>query len=171
MKIFPVLFAFLTTSAIGQSLPPPTQADLVPSTQMVTNEAHPIPDISARGLGKFKDIFDKAKKKGGDKGAEAIYPAINLTIWVLRMSKNPEAKKPEDKIAKKKGKDKKKDEKELTENKTLSKKKFKFKSPKKSDGKSKGGVVVVSSMAPTGPKAPLLIIGGLFILAVPLMVH
>ncbi|OAT13696.1 hypothetical protein BDBG_08847 [Blastomyces gilchristii SLH14081] len=153
MKILPVLFAFLTASAVGQSISPPTQANLSPTTQEVTvDEA--LPNISARGFGKFKNIFDKVKK-GGDKG------------------KKSKDKKPKDKPEKKKSEDKKKDEKELTESKTLSKKKFKFKSPKKSDGKGKGGggAVVVQSMAPTGLKAPLLFIGGLFILTTPLMVH
>ncbi|PGG99533.1 hypothetical protein GX51_06273 [Blastomyces parvus] len=146
MKILRALFLFLTAAAVGQSISPPTRADLAPSTQEVTvDEAHPIPDISARGLGKFKNIFDKVKEKGDDKG-----------------------KKPKEKTESKKGEDKK-DGKDLTESKMLSKKKFKFKG-KKGKGKGKGGGGgggEAESMAATGPKAPLLFVGGLLAMAVP----
>ncbi|KLJ13616.1 hypothetical protein EMPG_11452 [Blastomyces silverae] len=186
MKILPALFAFLAASAVGQSISPPTQADLAPSTQEVTvDEARPIADISARGFGKFKDIFDKVKKKGGHKGKkpkdkkpkekkpEDNKPKDNKPKEKKPEDNKPKDNKPKDEIEKKKGEDKKKDEKEQTESKTLSKKKFKFRGPKKGKGKGKGGGGGgdVESMGATSPKAPLLFIGGLFILTAPLMIH
>ncbi|QSS66071.1 hypothetical protein I7I51_06922 [Histoplasma capsulatum] len=102
--------------------------------------ARPVSDVSARGLAKLKDIFDPLKKIEGDK------------------DEKPKGK-PEN------GKDKdKENEKGSTDRKTSKKKKkFKLKDKPKQGG---GGI----STAATGPKTPLLFLGALFVLVLPLMV-
>ncbi|EEH05954.1 predicted protein [Histoplasma capsulatum G186AR] len=152
MKVVTLCLTLLAAFAAVRSISIPigsqlTGANLIKSTMEhgFDNKtpfviARPVSDVSARGLAKLKDIFDPLKKMEGDK------------------DKKPKGK-PEN------GKDKdKENEKGSTDRKTSTKKKkFKFKDNPKQGG---GGI----STAATGPKAPLLFLGALFVLVLPLMV-
>ncbi|EER41858.1 predicted protein [Histoplasma capsulatum H143] len=139
MKVITLCLTLLAAFAAVRSISIPigsqlTGANLIKSTMETPFViARPVSDVSARGLAKLKDIFDPLKKMEGDK------------------DKKPKGK-PEN------GKDKdKENEKGSTDRKTSTKKKkFKFKDNPKQGG---GGI----STAATGPKAPLLFLGALFV--------